>query len=787
MEVIVHGTKGGYKSLKKTERAPSIASDIRNNAVINTIIGNSFYAIAYTNYGFVFSKYKIVIDSLRSYATGFIAFSIILPQNKKLKGEDIKAMLDEMLNHYDTNYITNNKMNRGEISPIVDEDWTFLNEITNRYQELPQLLEFDLKPGEKEAAFILYKDKGDLVEYFSKPYQEEYTHYKQVFLIDKEQNHEDLLKFIKNSGIELKSIDLNNDYFILTNYEPHKNVIIKAGGKQLSTHEKHNVIRTNDLVEVIYKKDDFHKDIHEAGKLLDTSSEIHKYLDISDNQINIKYYAFISEPITKTINIQITDPNGYIIENAEIFYKSNYDREEKAINNQITFKGEDLGKNWTVAAQKGNYNGTSRLIPNNYNDGQTFQISLKEERKKEEIKDRKDIKYNIDAGKHGKKSEICPDFTFSKDVSVFKGYVKPNIGWKFDGIEEIKNWDNNEYAGTLKAQYKRDYKPLIYTASIILPLLIVASLFLFGGPSSDDINQAQSLKDTIEGYTHNIELNLEKLKDYDSKWNNHRPQESKGILNLFKSQSYKISDSVWTNIDIKIKNAIEKRNLINSLSLDELKNREFSLEQKEFEETIKQVDSAGQVLLLDSLDKNSIAKMNLDQIAKSIQNTLGLQTKIIEDITGSDIEDPIVTSVSKNERNQQNQIIKETPISESQSASANKGNALDEAIIIKLKRSDVNVDQLNAWKNDSSIGHKLKQSIELYLEFWEMVTRTNIEEYVSFRSKIDNDEYLKNSALKKFLDEIIKDELNKYSKSRNRIRANNIDQLKGFINESNKN
>ncbi len=749
MEVIVHGTIGGYKSpLNKTQDTLKVSFDIRNNSESEVILGKSFYALGFTTNGFVFTKYKIITDTPRKSSMGFIAFTIFSPIDKKIHGEDIKAILDEMLSYYENNYIVNNKINRGEITPLIHVDWSFINEVTNKYKEHPQLLDFELKPGEKEAAYILYKDEDDLIKYFSRPYQEEYINFKQVFLLNKDDNYiSDLLEFIKNSGIELKGIDLNNDYFILANYEPHRNVIIKANGKKLSNQKNSNIIRANDLLEIDFKINNFFKEIHSEGKLSDAGNEIRKYLDISDKQIKIKYYAFIPDPITKTIKIQITDPNGYIIENAEIFYKSNYGREEKATKNQITFKGEDLGKNWTVVAKMGNYKGTASLAPNNYNDGQTLQINLKEEIKNVELKNDKKPRYKIEPGTKG---TLLKENCFSakgdgSDINV-KELIKFKIGWKFNGFKKEEHEDKS-FDGALIAQYKRDYKPLIYTASIILPLVIVASLFLFGGPSSDDINQAQSLQKNIEVYVNSNELFISRLNDFDAKWKSEKPNESKAFFDFFKRQTNPITDDTWNKVNEKIKCAIEKRNLINSLSIDELKNREYSLEQKEFEETIKQVDSAGQVLLLDSLDNNSIAKMNLDQIAKSIQNTLGLQTKIIEDITGSDREDTVEITTTKNESNVPTQT--ETPGAERQPA-ADKNISPNKEIIEKLKGGDISklgLDDLKIGVTDS----RLKNSIELYIKFWGIVESTNQDDYNKLFNEIKGDFYLKDSELKIFL------------------------------------
>jgi len=739
MEVIVHGTIGGYKSpLNKTQDTLKVSFDIRNNSESEVILGKSFYALGFTTNGFVFTKYKIITDTPRKSSTGFIAFTIFSPIDKKIHGEDIKAILDEMLSYYENNYIVNNKINRGEITPLIHVDWSFINEVTNKYKEHPQFLDFELKPGEKEAAYILYKDEDDLIKYFSRPYQEEYINFKQVFLLNKDDNYiSDLLEFIKNSGIELKGIDLNNDYFILTNYEPQKNVIIKANGKQLTN--QNNIIRANDLLEIDFKVNNFYKEIHLEGKLSDNSSDIYKYLEITANQIKIKYYAFIPDPVTKTLTIITKDSFGNKISDAVITCKNNFEPKKVDIN-QITFKGEDLGKNWTITAQKGYKKASKNLVPFERMNDELLLILIEEPKKVETPR------FIVQAGEHGVILKNCYSEKIDGNDINIEDTIKPHKGWKFNGFILVRK-KINDYDGTLIAQYeKKKTKPWVYAVSISLPLVIISSVFLFW-PATDDTKKANTLKRDIQEHVNSIELNLEKLKDYESKWSNHRPQESKGALDIFRSQSNKISDSAWNNVAVKIKNAIEKRNLINNLSIDELKKREYSLEQKEFEETIKQVDSAGQVLLLDSLDKNSIAKMNLDQIAKSIQNTMGLQTKIIEDITGSDREDTVETTTTKNESNVPTQT--ETPVAERQPA-ANKNKSPNKEIIEKLKGGDISklgLDDLKIGVTDS----RLKNSIELYIKFWGIVESTNQDDYNKLLNEIKGDFYLKDSELKIFL------------------------------------
>src|SRR5690554_6020183 len=186
MEVVVHGTKGGYRVLYKTQGAPSIASDIRNNADSQSSMGKSVYSIALVTNGVVYSKYKIVSDTLRSSATGFIAFSLFLPTGEKSSGVDTKSILDELLDHYVNNYIITNQMNRGERIQIIPEEWAFISDILSKYTTTRDAAHNQLQPGVEDAAFIYYNGNGELIDYLAKPFQEEYCNYKQVFLINNE-------------------------------------------------------------------------------------------------------------------------------------------------------------------------------------------------------------------------------------------------------------------------------------------------------------------------------------------------------------------------------------------------------------------------------------------------------------------------------------------------------------------------------------------------------------------------------------------------------------------------
>ena len=106
MEIVIHGTKGGYKVLHQTIGAPSsVARDMRrpDGAVPNTV-GQTAYGLSLLPGGCAFTKYVIVIDADK-YAYGNVAISLYISDKRKLAGVHIRNLLDKMMNEYVKRYI----------------------------------------------------------------------------------------------------------------------------------------------------------------------------------------------------------------------------------------------------------------------------------------------------------------------------------------------------------------------------------------------------------------------------------------------------------------------------------------------------------------------------------------------------------------------------------------------------------------------------------------------------------------------------------------------------------
>jgi hypothetical protein len=367
MNITVHGTKGGYRILYSTPNSPTTVSDARSAASNESAVGQSAYSIAFAADGCVFTKYVIVRDMIRSKATGNIAFSVHLPNSKKLSGTDIISLLDRLTNTYCNvkKYIVNNNLDN------VHEDWSFIETIAKEFsvRDSANYVE-NIQAGAADAAFVYYSSDVELQKYFDAPCQEEYSRFKQVFFVKsdlrgKPENPLNALRHDANANLT-GIIDLENRYYYLNNYNSNRRVFITANGKNCSGEKHNNRIRANWTVEIRFSKDErCYFPIEAKGKLSDAHSEIHKFLEIKGNIINIKYEAFYNpDPKTKSVIIELRDRKGNPVDNAEIQI-GDYQSWQKVNGWQYeyTFKGEEIVRDWTVSARKIDSNGKNVFIP----------------------------------------------------------------------------------------------------------------------------------------------------------------------------------------------------------------------------------------------------------------------------------------------------------------------------------------------------------------------------------------------------------------------------------------
>lgn len=343
MDIIVHGTKEGRKEF--TKKNLSGLFDVSPDKEYANAIGQEAFGIRLIENSIIFSKYKIIRDVKGDKRTGWLAFSLFLYSKEKLSGINIISLLDKVSGEYCRTYMPENDNNLKDVR----EDWGFLDAISREYKsKLDTVASEDIEnllSGTKEDAFIYYKNKEELQKYFDAPYEEEYCPFRQVLFIDEKLQGDikNPLNALRHSENDLTDrIDLLKSDYKLLDYKQKSNdgvgIEILVNGKPLKSNNK---ITNVDNISIRYFKKYFKDTNIPTGKLHD--DHIKKYLTIrEDKKINVNR-NIVFEPVRKDISFQIKYRNGTTENYAKITCKRDND-EKKATNNQVTFKGEDIGQ-----------------------------------------------------------------------------------------------------------------------------------------------------------------------------------------------------------------------------------------------------------------------------------------------------------------------------------------------------------------------------------------------------------------------------------------------------------
>ena len=148
MDFVVHGTKGGYKTLFKSNEAfDSFLFDIRSDNPPESTIGEKAYAIRSFQNKIIYSKYKIVRDVVGDKRTGFIGFSLFVSKNEKIEPWNILRILDSVSKKYFELYVNDNNLDS------LNESWSFVEDIIKLYNPILRPTTFEiLKSGPADDA-----------------------------------------------------------------------------------------------------------------------------------------------------------------------------------------------------------------------------------------------------------------------------------------------------------------------------------------------------------------------------------------------------------------------------------------------------------------------------------------------------------------------------------------------------------------------------------------------------------------------------------------------------------
>ena len=366
MEILIQGTKGGWKLLYPTAVTSEVMYRFASDARRTDSKGNirwQFYSIAIVGQGCFFSKYVGVRDVLRQFG-GYIAFSVNISNSQKMSGNDIKMFLDDLAGRYCNDYVVG-----GNLGGDVHEDWTFVKAIESQYEnKIRQVQSRDSvfgQLGAGEPAFIYYETDAELCKLLDNPYQDEYSSYKQVFLLERgyENSPESPLNAIRHdSQANLTGkIDFENPWYKLVlrqNYgSSGVNVEVMSNGKRVNNDNK--VYRKDKLT--IKYSDLFSKE----GKI--TDAELQKYLEIDEDnrRITVKRDEVLMSA-SKKVKIVVTDSKGRAVGDVEVkvMLQGDNPMEKKPENDGgFVFVGEELGKKFIVTARKNNLYGSKQFVP----------------------------------------------------------------------------------------------------------------------------------------------------------------------------------------------------------------------------------------------------------------------------------------------------------------------------------------------------------------------------------------------------------------------------------------
>lgn len=838
MEVVIFGTKGGYRTLFKTSGAPAIGSEIRNNVGSEAALGKFAYSIAFVANGCLFTKYIILRDTLRNNATGFLAFSLYVSKDKSLlkKGADVKFILDQLSDRYLELYVRDNCINRGENDLIIQEDWSYVNNVLIEKLEVNSTeRHFEVSPGTMEAAYIFYEDDLKLQEYFTKPFQEEYIGYKQILLISEKLRNTsfDLLNVLRNSGVELR-VDLNNEEFYLKNFDPTSGLIITSNNKIRNGGKNNNIIRRKDKIVLEYTKK-YYTSMPIQGTLSDPNSLIFRFLEIVDNQIAINYDVLKKElkAQEKIISINIQDWNGNDLRDFEFFCKSG-DHSKEIINGTITFTGSDIGMSWRLSAKNPKYYSDNKFVnPERDFLGDTGKVDIKLDRHKLEVLVREEnengrILENVILSKTefvGKEikepfkiSVSCKDFktkTFdynpSKDNSPVNIYLQKKArsddndgmilifldagdngtvkdegrsGFYSDAMDfarfkslitpnrGFKVVDFVRSGTRLLAKYEKVKK--WYLRSGFIAGLIVVALVIAVGISA--LNSKSNDDNGNPNEQAEEQIDIHQISAY--------IEGDSLILDtlLTYKKLLRFEDSV---IKGKLDTAIIIRQYINAYNIPELKKLSYYSSQDKFRTSISRIDSARIKSLKKELGDVSLKTLN--QISSLIDTFLNKPILSIEKVEipktqpGQNKQRDQTTIGDTSRRNKTS--IRSTNNSGSRPGPMEMvGNDVTD-IASKLKNDVIKKYDLDPLLSPDN--REIDKSIQLYIEFWKSIKPygMKMDGFKSLLAKVTLDKYLKNSQLRSFLYSICQnsESFKRFSNNTEIIRCTSIKELKAIL------
>lgn len=760
MKIFIQARKDGYNVLypKPTpQEFFNFGSDIQriDAQTQPCCYGKGFYSLAFSSSGCILSKYLIGYDVPRG-AIGYIAFSVFIPQDKTLSGQDVKALLDDLVRTYIQNYSPNfyfdNKRN---------EDWNLFADIADGFDShLKQLSDEDVESvasSSETPAFVFYRTEEELSSYLNNPYQSEYYPYQQVYFVDKkyEGQKDSPLSIVKiNPQANLTGrIDLDNPKFriefesSLTQNVNRIRVEVNNGAYWRQIFNK-NKIRRKDVIRVSWSKE-----CYEPKTLTGTLDELSDTNCININTDNKTVYIndIDLKPVKKSIKITVNDPNGQSIPKPSIACY-NSDNERRIVDNGIiTFVGKDTRCEWTISAKFGKMSGLARIIPINSPD--CFPVTVHEKVSIEVSVIDADTKEPVNGfeiwTKHSGGFSKVRNIDFIDNeidqeahISVrCKGYIQGDFEFKprsyisyskvIFGLSK-KAGPGGEIAFWIKKHF------MVITSICIAIILGILALFILQHHNTDETSTKYYLWPTerVEAYLKGDSLILNHLETCLKSLEESKPK-SKSRFPFFWSKG-KENDN-WLEHHNKISNeasnihylrkCIDNNDWIGFADCDD--SLFYNSHLKDLKHIVNKVDKniRGQI---DIPDVNNLPLIN---IRENVERKIDSLTKKNETSNTYGTGD-------------NNQIVNPDQMAKKQSSNASGDNGLSEEeknSIAFLQNGDWTKTKLERYKGKIS-NQKIKQEIELALKLWELNGKEG-NSYYSYKQAIYKTTYLRHNSI----------------------------------------
>jgi hypothetical protein len=324
--------------------------------------------------------------------------------------------------------------------------------------------------------------------------------------------------------------------------------------------------------------------------------------------------------------------------------------------------------------------------------------------------------------------------------------------------------------------------PKLITAIIVVLIFAVLGIWLWRSSfKTEKQEQEQDLGKKITEYVEGMELIPDTLNSYENQWKNKKPKITESLLSMlfpFWVEKDSTEYKEWNKTMQKINTAILLRGLIRNHNFAELKKQNYSAEQDSFKQTvISYIDSALYQEVGDSLKKKNedLDKMKLSDITITINS-------IVNSIKEKGTPKRKVEAKKPEARTENTHIPQDNSQAQTQPVSP---ASTDKTKKIKnyLQGDELKKDSLERYKKDANT--TLKASIDLCLEFWRLVKEENnqMDNFCDLLTKIKNNDTLKTSELKTFLDGICanSEAFSKYNSSPGKRKYQTLKNLKNNI------